>query len=467
MADCEVEGTIASPRSIPPERAMSPTGERRDEGGNIRTRENPLGPQERQTRISKALLNMDVPLKKTSSGKRPKKKRFQGNMYREKSLSEKGIISFENVSPNKSSSAKKLPSAHKISEAYENDVCIEFQVSQKAYDRINAKIADISEALANASMKKAAAEEKIIDGTVNSVVVSGDGTWKTRGHTSLIGVCALIGADCGKVLDMEVVSSYCKGCDSHKGPTQKHGLKYQRYIGDGDSKTFLSIAEKEPYRDSVPIVKIECVGHVQKQMGNRLWKLKALRGKKKLSDGKTIGGKGRVTDAIISKWTTFYGNAIRAKSHNVNEMRQVVWAVWAHTYSTDDEPKHWFCPTGKNSWCKYNVSVDNNTVNDFSHKNTLPKAVSEVIKPVFKDLSHLKLLRRCLGGKTQNANESLNSLIWKYSPKLIGLVINVTKIAACEYNDGREYISSSFLPTLSERFFFRAERSKVLSSVFE
>ncbi|GFU72566.1 hypothetical protein TNCV_729751 [Trichonephila clavipes] len=65
---------------------------------------------------------MDVPLKKTSSGKRPKKKRFQGNMYRKKSVSEK--------------------------------------VSQKAYDRINAKIADVSEAFANASMKKAAAEEK-------------------------------------------------------------------------------------------------------------------------------------------------------------------------------------------------------------------------------------------------------------------------------------------------------------------
>ncbi|GFV04455.1 putative DD41D transposase [Trichonephila clavipes] len=56
MADCEVEGTIASPLSIPLERAMSPTGERRDERGNIRTRQNPLGPQERQTRIDKALL---------------------------------------------------------------------------------------------------------------------------------------------------------------------------------------------------------------------------------------------------------------------------------------------------------------------------------------------------------------------------------------------------------------------------
>ncbi|GFX59080.1 uncharacterized protein TNCV_3815141 [Trichonephila clavipes] len=107
-------------------------------------------------------------------------------------------------------------------------MCLPNPVSQKAYDRINAKIADISEALANASMKKAAAEEKIIDGNVNSVVVSGDGTWKTRGHTSLIGVCALIGADCGKVLDMEVMSSYCKGCDSYKGPMC--GPKYSAFL---------------------------------------------------------------------------------------------------------------------------------------------------------------------------------------------------------------------------------------------
>ncbi|GFV21796.1 uncharacterized protein TNCV_4979321 [Trichonephila clavipes] len=84
-------------------------------------------------------------------------------------------------------------------------------------------------------------------------------------------------------------------------------------------------------------------------MGSRLRKLKAL-WEKKLSDGKTIGGKGRLTDAIISKLTFFYGNAIRANSHNVNEMRQAVWAVWAHTSSTDDELKHWFCPKVKNSW---------------------------------------------------------------------------------------------------------------------
>ncbi|GFX41131.1 hypothetical protein TNCV_2218291 [Trichonephila clavipes] len=35
-------------------------------------------------------------------------------------------------------------------------------VSQRAYDRINAKIADVSEAIANASLKKAAAEKKLL-----------------------------------------------------------------------------------------------------------------------------------------------------------------------------------------------------------------------------------------------------------------------------------------------------------------
>ncbi|GFU15093.1 uncharacterized protein TNCV_2954341 [Trichonephila clavipes] len=61
-------------------------------------------------------------------------------------------------------------------------------VSQKAYDSINIRIADECETLANASMSDAALEEKILEGTCNCIAVSGNGTWKTRGHTSLVGV---------------------------------------------------------------------------------------------------------------------------------------------------------------------------------------------------------------------------------------------------------------------------------------
>ncbi|GFV35133.1 uncharacterized protein TNCV_292481 [Trichonephila clavipes] len=122
-----------------------------------------------------------------------------------------------------------------------------------------------------------------------------------------------------------------------------HNLKYSNYIGDGDTKTFNALSENKPYGDDYLIQKIECVGHVQKRMGTRLMKLKLVYSKKELSDGKTIGGKGRLTDSLIDKLAHYYGNAIRCNSTSVKEMRKAIWAVWGHSCSTDDEPIHWFC----------------------------------------------------------------------------------------------------------------------------
>ncbi|GFU00343.1 uncharacterized protein TNCV_4258831 [Trichonephila clavipes] len=95
-------------------------------------------------------------------------------------------------------------------------------------------------------------------------------------------------------------------------------------------------------------------------MGTRLMKLKLVYSKKELSDGKTIGGKGRLTDSLIDKLAHYYGNAIRCNSTSVKEMRKAIWAVWGHSCSTDDEPMHWFCPTNPNTWFKYNAAINNN-----------------------------------------------------------------------------------------------------------
>lgn len=43
--------------------------------------------------------------------------------------------------------------------------------------------------------------------------------------------------------------------------------------------------------------------------------------------------------------------------------------------------------------------------------------MSSTIKPVFKNLVKTELLVRCVGGNTQNNNESFNSKIWKICPK--------------------------------------------------
>ena len=87
---------------------------------------------------------------------------------------------------------------------------------------------------------------------------------------------------------------------------------------------------------------------------------------------------------------------------------------------------------------------------EYKHKGNLPEAVMEAIKPIYKDLAKTELLTKCLEGYTQNANESLNSVIWKYCPKAknhgLRSVNIAVALAVCTYNDG----ASTFMAILRE-----------------
>lgn len=222
-----------------------------------------------------------------------------------------------------------------------------------------------SSIIAEASMKAAGMEEAALNDSTD-ITISGDGSWKTRGHSSNVGVCTAIGVSSGKVVNIDVMSSFCKGCNTYKkaksgtrykswqkqhmsscqkshhgsaGKMEVDGMKqifqrsvaerkvhYLSYIGDGDTKTFKEISESQPYGADISIEKIECVGHIQKRMGTRLRKLKTNL-QKKLSDGKTIGGKGRLIDSLIDKLTPHYGNAIRGNKDSAYDMRKNIWAI--------------------------------------------------------------------------------------------------------------------------------------------
>ncbi|GFX93325.1 uncharacterized protein TNCV_151311 [Trichonephila clavipes] len=287
-------------------------------------------------------------------------------------------------------------------------------VAEKSYNNIVNKLQLCSKEVAEASMQSAALEKVTLTNS-SDIIISGDGTWKTCGYSSCVGVCAVIGDKTGKCIDAEVMSSFCKGCDSWKrrkgSPAYKkwkilhvkeclknhndsagmmetvgivrifqrslshRSVRYTSYIGDGDSKTFSSITASNPYGEDNTVSKIECVGHVQKRMGTRLRKLKQM--SSKLSDGKSIGGKGRLTDRIIDLITTYYGNAIRQNKTCLSDMRKAVWAVYFHIRSSDEEPLHSFCPVGPNSWCKYQNQVVEGSVETFRHSNKLPVAVMD------------------------------------------------------------------------------------------
>ncbi|GBN74172.1 hypothetical protein AVEN_6943-1 [Araneus ventricosus] len=122
-------------------------------------------------------------------------------------------------------------------------------------------------------------------------------------------------------------------------------------------------------------------------------------------------------------------------------MRNAVWAIYFHTRSTDNESVHSFCPAGETSWCKYNQAVLKGTAETFRHKNSLPPAVMDAIKPILNSLTHPELLNRCLGAYTQNANESLKSVIWQICPKISGSTHRIAEIDVYEsvvrFNEGR------------------------------
>lgn len=48
------------------------------------------------------------------------------------------------------------------------------------------------------------------------------------------------------------------------------GIRYTRYLGDGDFKAFQTVVHENTYGPNIEIQKLECIGHVEKRIGTRL-----------------------------------------------------------------------------------------------------------------------------------------------------------------------------------------------------
>lgn len=295
--------------------------------------------------------------------------------------------------------------------------------------------------VATECMVEAAKEAVQENAGSTDIAIAIDGSWQKRGHTSLNGVVTATSIDNGKVVDVVCLTKYCHGCvvtknkvdhtsncvknfdgasgtmevegavQIFKRSIEERGVRYSTYLGDGDSRGFQQVVNEKPYGEHFKIEKWECLGHVQKRMGNRLRKLvKDMKGQK-LADGKIIGGRNRLTKDAIDLLQLYYGNAIRNNTDDINKMKRAVWATYFHKLSTDEQPHHQLCPKGPDSWCKYNV--DQST---YKHHG-LPVEVMTKLKPIYRDLAHPDLLKKCVHGLTQNPNESFNNLVWLRVPK--------------------------------------------------
>ena len=341
----------------------------------------------------------------------------------------------------------------------------------KDLELISAKVAENSMAQAAfrlksiLKVKEEACKNLDVEEDVFPIAVSVDGTWQKRyGHSSLHGVVFVMAVETGEVLDYEVKSKVCFECkarakwdkesekfkswfDKHKNKclinhtlsseamekeaaitifkrsVEKHKLKYTTYVGDGDSSSFseVSTALFEEYGSEYQISKEDCIGHIQKRMGSNLRKYKNKSKGRKLEDGATVGGHGRVTDVVIDSIQNYYGLAIRNNLGNVKAMENAIWAIFFHMIKCQNEDiavQHKFCPSGKDSWCKYPRDITSGT-NTYKPSKCLPNVFRNELKPIFVRLSEKSLLQRCLKGYTQNQNEALNNILWNKCPKRV------------------------------------------------
>ena len=186
-----------------------------------------------------------------------------------------------------------------------------------------------------------------------------------------------------------------------------HNLRYTEFYGDGDSKSYNRV--KGVYGDDgIEVEKKECIGRVQKRVGTALRKLKR--------DNPGLGGKGKLTDSQIDKLQNYYGIAIRSNVGNLSGMKKAIHASLMHCASSEARKQHDHCTTGSASWCRYQKDKAKNT-NLYKHGAGLPLEVISKMKPEYVRLREDNLLQKCLHGKTQNQNESLNGMMWHRIPK--------------------------------------------------
>ena len=117
---------------------------------------------------------------------------------------------------------------------------------------------------------------------------------------------------------------------------------------------------------------------------------------------KGIGGANLLTEKKIQG---HYGGAIRNNAGDLEGMKKAVWGIWHHRSGFHDQCGDW-CPAKKGDVAK-------------ADKNVLPSFVTQAIKGVFEELSSPTILRKCLHGGTQNANEAFHHLIWQRCPKSV------------------------------------------------
>ncbi|CAF3259605.1 unnamed protein product [Rotaria sp. Silwood2] len=273
---------------------------------------------------------------------------------------------------------------------------------------------------------------------------------------------------------------------SHENRTTTDLLLENEHHDNHNSNSFLLSDEYKSYI----VTKEDCINHVKKRVSSYLKTLKnrhtgfeeeqeehltttkhqkgvsssinKRRRRRCLADGKPYGGgAGRMTKSMEKKLSDYYGLAIRYSSEvakDMNEddavalMERNCRASFMHNIKQSDrELQHLFCPSGRHSWCSYQrdkyVPITEK-IDSIKDTKRLDMVFLHILTPMIDKLTDASLLQRCLRASTQNANESINSVLWSILPKTkyhgYRSVRGASAIASIFFNRGRSGLLKFF-----------------------
>ena len=145
------------------------------------------------------------------------------------------------------------------------------------------------------------------------------------------------------------------------------------------------------------VIKLDCIGHVQKRLGKALYDFQ--KSTTKLEDGKPVkGSNGRLTKTAIEKLRKYYGKAVRnnvsrgistteERDRAVANMGTEIKAGLYHCLKLPLKERRQYCPS--NSWCKYKKG---SPCPDKPHH--LDPVFKKCLEPIYDRLSDPTLLAR-------------------------------------------------------------------------
>ena len=316
-------------------------------------------------------------------------------------------------------------------------------------------LVDASKRIVSISMQDSAeAIHRISTATVPSLPgvvkcnVSFDATWHQRGHYSNQGFAAVIDSNLSKVIDYVLydrVCYYCikwpkerreqepeeynlfwkeheKNCTANYSGTsqsmessaaieiwgrsiEKNQLMYSTYIGDGDSSSFKNLLKFDPYKGECIVRKEECLGHVQKRLKNSLKVSRPWC--KGLSEVKAVHIAGLYRLVVIQN---------RGKTGE--DIHKGLEVLFQHCIG-----QHTSCPIGTNSWCHHQKNVaqctkDQSIAQSKPRKPYLSEEEGTCLREALTVFGTISFCGCLTLGTTQNANESLHSMLWHNAPKM-------------------------------------------------